>query len=141
MNTPPNNKHTHKNQIHLEIGMWILIMNMLFHWFDTQYHWNNTSTSINLKTKHKLMKHYLKKFILVTDKRRDFVFLWMSTKLVWLIFSKCILIWKVTFLVLGMGQNTGKTVAVILGGAAGVGFLVICLLFIRNLKKKHDGMN
>ncbi|XP_022138305.1 cysteine-rich repeat secretory protein 3-like [Momordica charantia] len=38
----------------------------------------------------------------------------------------------------GMGQNTGKTVAVILGGAAGVGFLVICLLFIRGLKKKHD---
>ncbi|CAK9329229.1 unnamed protein product [Citrullus colocynthis] len=38
----------------------------------------------------------------------------------------------------GMGQNTGKTVAVILGGAAGVGFLVICLLFVRNLKKKHD---
>lgn len=42
---------------------------------------------------------------------------------------------------LGMGQNTGKTVAVILGGAAGVGFLVICLLFVRNLKKKHDGMH
>ena len=41
----------------------------------------------------------------------------------------------------GMGQNTGKTVAVILGGAAGVGFLVICLLFIRGLKKKHDGMH
>lgn len=40
--------------------------------------------------------------------------------------------------VLGSG-NTGKTVAIILGGAAGVGFLVICLLFARNLMKKHDG--
>lgn len=36
------------------------------------------------------------------------------------------------------GQNTGKTVAIILGGAAGVGFLVICLLFARGLMKKHD---
>ncbi|KAG6766266.1 hypothetical protein POTOM_030338 [Populus tomentosa] len=36
------------------------------------------------------------------------------------------------------GQNTGKTVAVIVGGAAGVGFLVICLLFARGLLKKHD---
>lgn len=34
---------------------------------------------------------------------------------------------------------TGKTVAIIVGGAAGVGFLVICLLFAKNLmKKKHD---
>ena len=40
----------------------------------------------------------------------------------------------------GTGGNTGKTVAIILGGAAGVGFLVICLLFARNLMKKHDGM-
>lgn len=39
----------------------------------------------------------------------------------------------------GAGGNTGKTVAIILGGAAGVGFLVICLLFARNLMKKHDG--
>ncbi|KAF7837421.1 Cysteine-rich repeat secretory protein 3 [Senna tora] len=38
------------------------------------------------------------------------------------------------------GQNTGKTVAIILGGAAGVAFLVICLLFARNLMKKHDGI-
>ena len=38
------------------------------------------------------------------------------------------------------GGNTGKTVAIILGGAAGVGFLVICLLFARNLLKKRDGM-
>ncbi|CAI9118043.1 OLC1v1019550C2 [Oldenlandia corymbosa var. corymbosa] len=38
----------------------------------------------------------------------------------------------------GSGQNTGKTVAIILGGAAGVGFLVICLLFARGLMKKHD---
>ncbi|KAL2469575.1 Cysteine-rich repeat secretory protein 3 [Abeliophyllum distichum] len=38
----------------------------------------------------------------------------------------------------GSGQNTGKTVAIILGGAAGVGFLVIFLLFARNLTKKRD---
>ncbi|CAA2957001.1 cysteine-rich repeat secretory protein 3-like [Olea europaea var. sylvestris] len=38
----------------------------------------------------------------------------------------------------GSGQNIGKTVAIILGGAAGVGFLVIFLLFARNLIKKHD---
>ncbi|KAJ7955475.1 cysteine-rich repeat secretory protein 3 [Quillaja saponaria] len=38
----------------------------------------------------------------------------------------------------GTGQNTGKTVAIILGGAAGVGFLVIFLLFARGLMKKHD---
>ncbi|KAL0388344.1 UNVERIFIED_CONTAM: Plasmodesmata-located protein 2 [Sesamum radiatum] len=38
----------------------------------------------------------------------------------------------------GSGQNTGKTVAIILGGAAGVGFLVICLLFARGLIKKKD---
>ncbi|KAH0641258.1 hypothetical protein KY285_037844 [Solanum tuberosum] len=38
----------------------------------------------------------------------------------------------------GTGQNTGKTVAIILGGAAGVGFLVICMLFARNQMKKHD---
>ncbi|XP_071709400.1 plasmodesmata-located protein 2-like [Rutidosis leptorrhynchoides] len=37
------------------------------------------------------------------------------------------------------GSNTGKTVAIILGGAAGVGFIVICLLFAKNLAKKHDG--
>ncbi|CAI9271274.1 unnamed protein product [Lactuca saligna] len=36
------------------------------------------------------------------------------------------------------GSNTGKTVAIFLGGAAGVGFLVICLLFAKNLAKKHD---
>ncbi|KAM3356666.1 plasmodesmata-located protein 2 isoform X1 [Capsicum galapagoense] len=38
----------------------------------------------------------------------------------------------------GTGQNTGKTVAIILGGAAVVGFLVICMLFARNQMKKHD---
>ncbi|KAK6138764.1 hypothetical protein DH2020_027492 [Rehmannia glutinosa] len=37
------------------------------------------------------------------------------------------------------GPNTGKTVAIILGGAAGVGFVVICLLFARGLLKKKDG--
>lgn len=40
----------------------------------------------------------------------------------------------------GPGPNAGKTVAIILGGAAGVGFVVICLMFARNLMKKHDGM-
>lgn len=39
------------------------------------------------------------------------------------------------------GQNPGKTVAIVLGGAAAVGFLAICLLFARGLMKKHDGMN
>lgn len=29
--------------------------------------------------------------------------------------------------------------AIILGGAAGVGFIVICILFVKNLAKKHDG--
>lgn len=43
-------------------------------------------------------------------------------------------------LLIDIGSNTGKTVAIILGGAAGVGFLVIFLLFARNLMKKHDGM-
>ena len=38
-------------------------------------------------------------------------------------------------------QNTGKTVAIILGGAAGVGFLVILLMFARGAMKKHDGMH
>lgn len=38
----------------------------------------------------------------------------------------------------GSGQNTGKTVAIILGGTAGVGFLIICVLFIRGLRKKSD---
>ncbi|XP_022157970.1 cysteine-rich repeat secretory protein 3-like [Momordica charantia] len=36
------------------------------------------------------------------------------------------------------GGNTGKTVAIILGSTAGVGFVVICLLFARGLMKKHD---
>ncbi|KAL9240272.1 hypothetical protein vseg_014512 [Gypsophila vaccaria] len=38
----------------------------------------------------------------------------------------------------GSGQNTGKTVAIIVGGTAGVGFLVIMALFVRGLKKKDD---
>ncbi|KAJ7979794.1 cysteine-rich repeat secretory protein 3 [Quillaja saponaria] len=38
----------------------------------------------------------------------------------------------------GTRQNIGKTVAIILGGAAGVGFVLICLLFARGLMKKHD---
>lgn len=37
--------------------------------------------------------------------------------------------------------GTGKTVAIIVGGTAGVGFIVICLLFVKNLmKKKYDGI-
>lgn len=38
----------------------------------------------------------------------------------------------------GSGQNTGKTVAIIVGGTASVGFLIICVLFLRGLKKKDD---
>ncbi|GMH19918.1 hypothetical protein Nepgr_021759 [Nepenthes gracilis] len=38
----------------------------------------------------------------------------------------------------GSGQSTGKTVAIILGGTAGVGFLIICALFVRGLAKKRD---
>ncbi|CAM8911721.1 unnamed protein product [Rhodiola kirilowii] len=38
----------------------------------------------------------------------------------------------------GSGQNIGKTVAIILGGAAAVGFVVVCLMFTRNLLKKKD---
>jgi hypothetical protein len=37
------------------------------------------------------------------------------------------------------GQQTAKTVAIVLGGAVGVGFLVICLLFARSLVKKKEG--
>ncbi|KAL8158560.1 hypothetical protein V2J09_000097 [Rumex salicifolius] len=40
----------------------------------------------------------------------------------------------------GTGQTT-KTVAIILGGTAGVGFLIICVLFARGLKNKDDGMS
>ncbi|RHN78655.1 putative Gnk2-like domain-containing protein [Medicago truncatula] len=36
------------------------------------------------------------------------------------------------------GQDPGKTAAIILGGIAGVAFLVIFLLFARNLTKKHN---
>ncbi|GKU85676.1 hypothetical protein SLEP1_g310 [Rubroshorea leprosula] len=36
------------------------------------------------------------------------------------------------------GQNTGKTVAIILGGAAVVGFLVILLMFARSVMKKEE---
>lgn len=38
----------------------------------------------------------------------------------------------------GSGQNTGKTVAIIVGGTAAVGFLIIGVLFVRGLKKKDD---
>ncbi|GAB2217789.1 hypothetical protein Drorol1_Dr00001001 [Drosera rotundifolia] len=38
----------------------------------------------------------------------------------------------------GSGQGTGRTVAIILGGTAGVGFLIICALFVRGLTRKHD---
>ncbi|XAR62694.1 hypothetical protein NMG60_11017543 [Bertholletia excelsa] len=40
----------------------------------------------------------------------------------------------------GSGTNTGKTVAIILGGAVGVGFVVVLLMFARNLLKKHDDL-
>ncbi|TYJ20209.1 hypothetical protein E1A91_A09G247400v1 [Gossypium mustelinum] len=36
------------------------------------------------------------------------------------------------------GQETGKTVAIILGGAAGIGFIVILMMFARNSMKKHE---
>ncbi|WOK98964.1 cysteine-rich repeat secretory protein 11-like [Canna indica] len=39
----------------------------------------------------------------------------------------------------GVGGQTGKTVAIVVGGAAGVGFLIICLLFARSVLKKKDG--
>lgn len=45
----------------------------------------------------------------------------------------CIFFWCI-------GSNTGKTVAVIVGVTAGVGFLIILVLFVRGLKKKDDGM-
>ena len=38
-----------------------------------------------------------------------------------------------------IGQPTGKTVAIVVGGAAGVGFFVIVLLFARSLYKKREG--
>ncbi|CAO2832183.1 unnamed protein product [Amaranthus hypochondriacus] len=38
----------------------------------------------------------------------------------------------------GSGQSTGKTVAIIVGVTAGVGFLIILVLFVRGLKKKDD---
>ncbi|EEE58298.1 hypothetical protein OsJ_09351 [Oryza sativa Japonica Group] len=37
------------------------------------------------------------------------------------------------------GQQTAKTVAIVLGGAVGLGFVVICLLFARSLVKKKEG--
>ncbi|MQL94462.1 hypothetical protein Taro_027112 [Colocasia esculenta] len=37
------------------------------------------------------------------------------------------------------GQPTGKTVAIVVGGAAALGFLVVCLLFVRSLYKKREG--
>jgi len=33
--------------------------------------------------------------------------------------------------------QTGKTVAIVVGAAAGVAFLVICLLFVKSLCKKE----
>lgn len=37
------------------------------------------------------------------------------------------------------GQQTSKTVAIVLGSALGLGFLVICLLFARSLVRKKEG--
>ncbi|KAL5702457.1 hypothetical protein ACHQM5_027675 [Ranunculus cassubicifolius] len=39
----------------------------------------------------------------------------------------------------GSHQNTGKTIAIVVGGVAAVGFAFICLMFLRSLMKKHDG--
>ncbi|KAL5990343.1 hypothetical protein ACLOJK_011243 [Asimina triloba] len=39
----------------------------------------------------------------------------------------------------GSGQDTGKTVAIVFGGAFALFFVVICLLFLRSLRKKRDG--
>lgn len=49
--------------------------------------------------------------------------------------------WIFNWIIVGGGPNTVKTVAIIVGGAAGVGFLVICLLFARGLLKKKNGMD
>lgn len=40
-----------------------------------------------------------------------------------------------------VGKNTQETAAIIIGGAVGVGFLVIFLLMVKNAMKKgkHDG--
>ncbi|XP_077249499.1 plasmodesmata-located protein 2-like [Tasmannia lanceolata] len=38
----------------------------------------------------------------------------------------------------GSGQQTGKTVAIVVGGAAALGFAVIFLLFLRSLGRKRD---
>lgn len=37
------------------------------------------------------------------------------------------------------GQHTATTVAIVLGGAVGLGFVVICLFFARSLVNKKDG--
>ncbi|XP_074575283.1 plasmodesmata-located protein 2-like isoform X2 [Curcuma longa] len=39
----------------------------------------------------------------------------------------------------GDGGQTGKTVAIVVGATAGVGFLIICFLFARSVMKKNDG--
>lgn len=38
----------------------------------------------------------------------------------------------------GSGQQTGKTVAIVFGGAFALFFVVICLLFLRSISKKRD---
>ncbi|KAF5181954.1 Cysteine-rich repeat secretory protein [Thalictrum thalictroides] len=38
----------------------------------------------------------------------------------------------------GTKQNTGKTIAIVVGGVAAVGFAFICLMCLRNLLKKRD---
>lgn len=38
----------------------------------------------------------------------------------------------------GSGVDAGKTVAIIIGSLAGVGFLVICLMVAKNATKRHD---
>lgn len=42
------------------------------------------------------------------------------------------LLWK-------LGKERGKTVAIVVGGIAGFGFLVTCLLFAKTLTKGKNG--
>lgn len=39
----------------------------------------------------------------------------------------------------GEKQGTTKTVAIVVGGVAALGFMVVCFLFIKSVFKKHAG--
>ena len=39
----------------------------------------------------------------------------------------------------GPGQHTERTVALAVGGFAALGFLIVCLLFLKSLLKKRGG--